>query len=252
MGQMGYGYGSECHLLRWMGRHREEFNRRVLGELGTGGRLEWLDTDFDDRRMWPDAEIKGLDFLAEGGEPAGRSASALADWRRRFWPQGRGIHNWDAVGKLWLSDVEFDWLLVEAKANVEELGTDCRAEKDGAGWKKIVHALDETKQHLSIPARSDWMNGYYQYANRLAALYFLQVLHRVPTRLLLVYVTGDRSGAGRTCPQDESGWETPLSVQDGHLGLPGNGKLAGRVHKLFLPVVAASGAGSSTSRSCRS
>ena len=30
MGMMGDGYGSECHLLRYLGRHRALLNQRVL------------------------------------------------------------------------------------------------------------------------------------------------------------------------------------------------------------------------------
>ena len=29
MARMGYAYGSECHLLRWMGRHRRAFDAAV-------------------------------------------------------------------------------------------------------------------------------------------------------------------------------------------------------------------------------
>jgi len=30
MGKMALGYGSEFHLLRWTGRHRNEFDKRVI------------------------------------------------------------------------------------------------------------------------------------------------------------------------------------------------------------------------------
>ena len=37
MGRMGYGYGSELHLLRWMGRHRNKFNDEVSKAIGVKG-----------------------------------------------------------------------------------------------------------------------------------------------------------------------------------------------------------------------
>ena len=111
MGEMGYGYGSECHLLRFLGRHRRLLNRRILGVVG-GESVDWLDLGFKPSKAWPDAEIKGLDFLPQ-------DHPARAAWKQ-WWPQGRGIHNWDAVGQVRFGDVE-EWLLVEAKANMEEL-----------------------------------------------------------------------------------------------------------------------------------
>lgn len=32
---MALGYGSEFHLLRWLGRHRNEFNKNVKNLLNT-------------------------------------------------------------------------------------------------------------------------------------------------------------------------------------------------------------------------
>jgi hypothetical protein len=47
MGKMGYGYGSECHLLRWMGRHRKAFDVAVLSAIKReGSKIDWLDFNF--------------------------------------------------------------------------------------------------------------------------------------------------------------------------------------------------------------
>lgn len=46
MGEMGNGYGSECHLLRFMGRHRHLLDERILAVLG-GDSINWLDFGFD-------------------------------------------------------------------------------------------------------------------------------------------------------------------------------------------------------------
>ena len=41
---IGNGYGSEFHLLRWMGRHRELFNQRVSTAVGRPGSvIKWMD-----------------------------------------------------------------------------------------------------------------------------------------------------------------------------------------------------------------
>ena len=225
MGNIGYGYGSECHLLRFMGRHRHLLNQRVLEVVG-GDSINWLDFCFHPTRSWPDAEIKGLNFLPE-------DQPARAAWEQ-WWPQGRGIHNWDAVGQIRFGEVE-EWLLVEAKANLGELHSNCGATSP-TNRPKIEHALAETKQALGVSDDRDWPKGYYQFCNRVAALYFLN-RHDAPSRLLHIYFLGDTGDPRRTCPYDQEGWQEALRLQEEHVGLPEGHNLEGRIHKLFLPIV---------------
>jgi hypothetical protein len=228
MAKMGCGYGSECHLLRFLGRHRQELNRRVLEAVGSE-RIEWLDFGFQPKGRWQDAEITGLDFLPEGH-------AARTEWRD-WWPRGhgnRGVHTWDAVGQVRVNGTD-EWLLVEAKANLEELQPDCGA-KSPRSVATIERAFAETRRALGVPEDRDWCHGYYQLCNRLAALSFLNS-HDVPARLLLIYFVGDRGDAGRTCPADEGEWQHALRAQAEHVGLPEAHPLADRIHQLFLPVV---------------
>ena len=225
MGGLGYGYGSEFHLLRFMGRHRDELDRRVLATVG-GRSIDWLDFGFEAKRTWPDAEIKGLDFL-QPNDPA------LIAWKK-WWPQGRGIHNWDAVGQVRLGGAR-EWLLVEAKANVGELFSKCGATSP-TNRPKIERACAETKKALGVPQDRDWLNGYYQFCNRVAVLHFLNQ-HGIPAHLLHPYFLGDRGDSNRTCPADEEGWHQALRTQEEHVGLPVGHKLEARMHNLFLPIV---------------
>jgi hypothetical protein len=226
MGKIGHGYGSEWHLLRFLGRHRRLLDQRILEVVG-GDRIDWLDFDVEPKKKrWPDAEIKGLDFL----RPDHPARIAWKNW----WPQGRGIHNWDAVGLVKFGDAE-EWLLVEAKANLEELPSDCGATSP-TNRPKIERAMAETKQALGVPQDRDWLHGYYQYCNRVAALYFLNE-HGVPAHLLHLYFLGDLGNARRTCPGDGEGWQEALRAQEEHVGLPAGHRLEARIHKLFLPVV---------------
>jgi len=105
MGTMGSGYGSEFHLLRYLGYHRRDLNRAV--EEQTGGRvIDWLDSQFDSRKRFPhlDVEWKGLEFL----DPDVTVRSAWAE----FWPQTGNVPNWDAVGLLRVES-HVEYLLVE-------------------------------------------------------------------------------------------------------------------------------------------
>ena len=117
MAEIGSGYGSECHMLRYLGRHRELLNRHVRAEIPAES-IDWLDFPFDARRIWRDGEWKGLDFLARES-PARRAWSQL-------WPSRGNPPNWDAIGQAAIGGKR-EWILVEAKANVEELRSTCGA-----------------------------------------------------------------------------------------------------------------------------
>ena len=224
MSKIGYGYGSECHLLRWMGRHRNAFDRAVVDTVGSGSRIEWLDFNFKSENTWPDAELKGLEFLCD--------AALQSSWRE-FWPVGSGIHNWDTVG--WLIDGDGrELLLVEAKAHVGELRSDCKAESPDS-IDKIRRAFAEVKRALGVPEERDWIKGYYQVTNRIATLYFLE-RQGVRSRLLFLYFVGDRRNNGCKCPKNVAEWEAALRDQERWVGLPSGHGLAGQIHKMFLPV----------------
>jgi hypothetical protein len=62
----------------------------------------------------------------------------------RAWPTHRTGHNWDAIGRLRYGAAT-EWLLVEAKANIEELFSDCAA-KDADSVKLIQATLSRTKR----------------------------------------------------------------------------------------------------------
>lgn len=120
MGAMGYGYGSECHLLRWMGRHRTVFDVAIRAVLGKGGGSPlWI--DFDSSKAWADSELKGLQFLED-------DQKLQVAWKK-WWPQGSGIHNWDAVA-WWGTPSSKELVLIEAKAHLGEIQSKCTADRD--------------------------------------------------------------------------------------------------------------------------
>lgn len=234
MGKMGNGYGSEFHLLRYLGYHRHKLDRAV--EIETGGRvIEWLDFDSGGEEK-PDREWKGVDFLD--------SASGVKSAWREFWPQSGSVPNWDAVGRI-ESNSGIEWLLVEAKAHVEELQSSCTAKeaKEKGGLDTIKGALNTTIKANCFAADVDgWLRPYYQFANRLAHLHFL-IEHGIPARLVFIYFCGDNwrgktltNGRPLICPKDANGWAAPLQKMHSRLGLSGQSKLEERFHKVFLRV----------------
>jgi hypothetical protein len=145
------------------------------------------------------------------------------------------VQNWDAVGRLHRAGTE-EWLLVEAKAHVAELRSDCAAR--GPSRETILVALGRTKKALGVSPTSAWDLVYYQFCNRLATLYFLHD-HGVGARLLFVYFTGGKSKGNNLAPADANGWRAALDEQAAGVGLPTGHLLEDRIHKLFLPVAGA-------------
>ncbi|MBN2356916.1 hypothetical protein JXO59_12445 [candidate division KSB1 bacterium] len=211
-GAIGNGYGSECHLLRWMGRHRSVFDKRLLDSIGfaPGASIEWLDFDFNPNNDWPDAELKGLEFL-QGDE----YRDLQKKWAE-FWPLGGGIHNWDAVG--WVhANGKKELLLVEAKAHTDEIMSDCGA-ANPKSIDKITNAFSQAKAGLHVPSEKDWTTKYYQFANRIATIYFLNQ-QGINARLMFIYFLGDKV-QGKNCPKTKQEWQQALSEQDEWIGLP--------------------------------
>jgi hypothetical protein len=223
MAEMGDGYGSECHLLRYLGRHRNRFDDMIRSKIGADA-VRWLDFHFDQTKRWPDGERKGIDFLS-ADDPA------QIAWRQ-VWPQRGNPPNWDAVGVATFNS-QYEWLLLEAKAHAGEVISDCQATDDG-GLPLIRATLASVKRDLCVPAERDWLRRYYQFANRLAVLHFL-MRNNVNARLLFIYFIGDKRPDGISCPQSEAAWEQPLMDQANWLGLSGEHTLSTRIHKLFVP-----------------
>lgn len=227
------GYGSEWHMLRFLGRHRAHLTKEVLAVTG-GDALEWLDFGFTPgisrSDSYGDSEITGLEFLS----PTDPARLAWGLW----WPQRGAVHHWDAVGIHTHKGVH-EWLLVEAKGNIEELESHCGAKpaSEGGGRDRIEGCLAATRATLGITGipPDHWLSPYYQYANRLAMLHFLST-EKVPARLLFIYFVGD-STENVHCPSSAAEWAAPLQKMKDHLGLPKSGPLLPHIHELFLPVV---------------
>ena len=128
-----------------------------------------------------------------------------------FWPAGGPV--WDGLARTRRGR----YLLVEAKANVPEFDSS-PTRASGRSLTKIGEALSETRSFLRVAADTDWTRCFYQYANRLAHLYFLRELNRIDAILVFVYFTGDTTVPGRN-PVSREGWGTAIGLATHHLGV---------------------------------
>ena len=228
MADIGYGYGSECHLLRYLGRHRQKLNNEI-SKVMKATEVSWMDFQFKrTEHGWHDAELKSLDFMEKELQPVVKTLKAK-------WPHGGGVPNWDAVGKVKIAD-NWEWLLIEAKAHIGELRSNCGAEEGKKGKMMISKAINTVKENLNVPPTADWLSGYYQFCNRIVVLHHL-LEHKVAARLLFIYFTGDKFPENNAdCPQDSVAWEVALKKMTEHVNIPADAPICNNIHKIFLPV----------------
>jgi hypothetical protein len=164
------------------------------------------------------AEYRDRGFLESLG--LGRLAPKLAD----FWP-ARGPQ-WDALAGC--SDGKV--FVIEAKAHSAELVSSCKAgDKSKA---KIRRAFQVAKAYFGAKPDADWCKGFYQYANRLAHLYFLREIGGVNAHLGFVYFMNDTDMRG---PASRDEWEKALKGVHKALGLQERWTHPA-VHDLFIDV----------------
>lgn len=174
MAQIGKGYGSEWHLLRFLGHHRHLLENEIKSQLDIGDCVfNWLDFDFGDRErvVSGDKELTGLGFLREQGSfpeyPTGWSST----------------QSWDAV--VYINNTLY---LVEAKAHTSEIYD----KENNHGGKSRPVILDFMSKQIADfgcnvnVQESTWLGDYYQMANRLAVAAYLSNKN-IPTKVLYIY-----------------------------------------------------------------
>ncbi len=227
MGKLGYGYGSEFHLLRWMGRHREVFDKKVCDKLGVSS-IKWFDFKFARDNKIPDRELVGLEFGDGESDPRFKSVKEVF---RQNWPQTGNKMNWDAVG---LADGKY--VLCEAKARVGEIVKKHKPDDNAKSVKMRLEALKFATSEIGASKSAEiWLHNFYQMANRLYVLALLNK-HRIPAVLLNIYFCGD-CFRGRTCPSNaEEWWHQILKDEYDKLGIANNAFVQEHVKNLFLHV----------------
>ena len=128
-----------------------------------------------------------------------------------FWPHRGPV--WDGLART----SRGRRLLIEAKANIPEFDTS-PTRATGESLYKIEKAFSETREFLKVRSSTDWTKCFYQYANRLAHLYFLKQLNGVDAALVFIYFTGDTTVPGRE-PVSREGWHAAIDLANHHLGV---------------------------------
>jgi hypothetical protein len=219
-------YGSRYHFLSYRDRASPALDEAItssiapkLPELS----LEWIYPRQRETRPEP----TGTEFLE-------LDRTRQAAWQK-FWPQTGTLQTWDGVARC--RDVTASaWVLIEAKANHPEF---C-SPPSGATSRSLIqirHSLDQTKKALGVHRFFPWHGTYYQYANRLAFLFFLKTIG-ISAHLVFLYFYGDRFPDETPCPGSPERWRDLIRACHLTLGLPDRHALQPWIHDVFLPVPA--------------
>ncbi|HLE18376.1 MAG TPA: hypothetical protein VI728_08845 [Syntrophales bacterium] len=212
--QSSHGHGSLRDIQILVNGFPDFFTNKIKEHIMIeSDRIDWVsplkDDDFSEYRDNGFIEKLGIQNLET-------SLSA-------FWPK-RGPQ-WDALGRGNRNEV----FLVEAKANIDEIVSP-ETKATEKSLELIKKSLDGLKKYLKVNNKVDWSGTFYQYTNRLAHLYFLRALNKLPANLIFVYFIGDDSVSG---PKSVEEWNAALTVMKKYLGLSTH-KLAKYMAEVFI------------------
>ena len=215
--------GSQYWLQTAVNRCPEVINKAVIDALKLSPKegIRWLSPLEEDTT--PFKEYRDEEFLQRLKIELPHMAL------KEFWP--RLGPQWDGLART----ASGRCLLIEAKANIPEFNSTPSAASEQSR-KKIKSALDDTKKFLRAGNRANWTTCFYQYANRLAHLYLLKELNKVPAALVFVYFVGDTTIPSRK-PVSREGWEVAIDLALNHLAVRPNAPWMKRnVFDVFIDV----------------
>ncbi|NMQ06847.1 hypothetical protein E4Q08_17125 [Candidatus Accumulibacter phosphatis] len=192
---------SEHWLRVAVNQYEVVLNQRVQTALGIDATdtIEWLSpVRSDDFAEYFDQEFVDRLGLGELDVP-------LND----FWPKSGP--RWDGLARTKSGKL----ILVEAKAYIEE-AVDYKSKAGADSKARISKALATAKAAFRATADANWEEPLYQYANRLAHLYYLRELNKRDAYLLFVYFANAPDVPN---PCTSAHWEGAIRLAEKCLGL---------------------------------
>ena len=148
---------------------------------------------------------------------------------KNFWPKG-GV-NWDGLAK----DGETVFIM-EAKAHISEIKIESTRASSVKSLELIEKSLNETKEFLNIKSDISWCKkNYYQYANRIAHLYYLREKNKIDAHILFIYFLNDKSVVTKK-EETKEDWEKAINGIYNKLELKEDNKLSKFIHHIFIDV----------------
>jgi len=128
-----------------------------------------------------------------------------------FWPQSGP--KWDAIGK----SEEGTFFLVEAKSYIKEMIKADTGSKNLDNQRQIENSLNEARDFFNPSRSRTWPTTFYQFANRLAFIYLLKQLNKIPAYMLFINFTNDTTQ--NESPSSPQEWEGAYKLLKYHFGI---------------------------------
>jgi len=215
--QKSNSHGSLKDLQDAINKKKKYLDAEISKVIGKQMKIDWKSPLRSDGY----AEYRDEDFLKKLG-----ILNKIKYPLNKFWPK-KGPQ-WDALGVCG-DEIE----LVEAKANIPEMVSSGTDAKNPQSINRIRNSLDEVKKYLSVDITIDWTGTFYQYANRIAHLYYLREKNNIKAHLLFVYFINDITVHG---PKTKDEWLGVIQVMECYLGLDKKHKLRKYIHDIFIDV----------------
>jgi hypothetical protein len=200
--------GSQLQIQTYVNRRRAELDdaiRQAFPELANAT-IQWV-SPLEEERF---AEYRDEAFLNA------LSLTELAGLLAQFWPQGGP--QWDALGRVhWPEDRSRapGVLLVEAKSYPREMYASGSRATGADSRTRIGESSNVARRWFGAdPGAADWDGPLYQFANRLAHLYWFRQCAEVEAWFAHVCFTGDSHS-----PTPKSVWHDALSDAHKLLGM---------------------------------
>lgn len=199
--------GSQFHLQNLVNKNPDLLNEQILEASGTlkdqiSGAIKWVSPLAKENYL----EYQDEKFLEAIG------CSQLKVKLSEFWPKGGPV--WDALATI---PDRGTYFLCEAKANIPELISETNAKAEQS-IKLIQKSLESTQNFLKSKPLINWTKGFYQYANRIAHLYYLRALNKAEAYLVFIYFCNDYTHI----PTSRKEWEGAQILLKTLLGLKQN------------------------------
>jgi hypothetical protein len=157
------------------------------------------------------AEYRDQEFIDRlGGSRYFRQPLPTRRPLNEFWP--RFGPQWDGLGVTDQGQI----LLVEAKANIPEMVTAPTQARGESALQRIQLSLREVKSFVNSRIPVDWSVSFYQYANRLAHLYWLRELNGQDAYMVNLFFLNDAEMNG---PKLVEEWQAAIRLQEVFLGV---------------------------------
>lgn len=210
---------------------------RIPQPLGTKGSLKWMQRAVQHRPdLLQPVTLPPLTWVSPTPHDAFAeyrdtgflrclNLETLAPHLAAFWPR-RGPQ-WDGLARF-----PGGVVLAEAKAHLAEFETS-RSAAGPASAAQIATAFAQVQTDMNITPASPWDRTFYQYANRLAHLWWLRA-QGINARLLLIGFLGDAEVSG---PVAAEAWDIAYANAESALGLPRDGHALSRFIHHLSPAV---------------